>query len=464
MFAEIIINLDESNDKPVSSILAEFFTRLFPHTRISSKKNMTEPEVSKPVNSLTINPVRGRIISGIAGIAAIAVTTLVGLSGLSMGEKIVFCFGIAISYIAVLFSGRFDKVISESMPVSESELHETFIEDRFAALDEANRFFGSTLQPPDMFRLVASRVREIVDHSTAVLFFRDESGRDLTVAQADGANAELFRHINAEISAGLAATSLLNETIETERRIMSDRAVFSPDHLSGFSSSAAIPLFENGNVFGVLQLFMSGETKFDEELTELLAAVGDRVAPLFLGSFAFEKTLSNAMTDKLTSLPNERAFHMVLENQLAESQRYMDERPLSIASIDLKGFTELNERYGHATGDRVLAFVAEEITLQLRKMDFLARAVSDEFLLIFPTANEEMAKEILDRIDRRFAELKFDLSDDENLVVELNHGWASFWKDGETGQELLRSAQLRKQQTKAMLPNKVLLFPKEYVN
>ena len=332
------------------------------------------------------------------------------------------------------------------------------------ALDEANRFFGSTLQPPDMFRLVASRVREIVDHSAAVLFFRDESGHDLRIAQADGHNCELFRRIGVEVSEGLAATAFLNQTVETERNLLADRTEFSSELLAGFSSTAAIPLFENGNVFGVLQLFMSRETKFDVEMTELLAAIGDRVAPLFLGSFAFEKTLSNALTDKLTNLPNERAFHMVLENQLAESQRYMDERPLSIASLDLKGFTELNEKYGHATGDRVLAFVAEEIIGQLRKMDFLARAINDEFLLIFPTANEEMVKEILDRIDRRFAEIKFDLSADENLIVELNHGWATFWKDGETGQELLRSAQLRKQQTKAMLPNKVLLFPKEYVN
>src|SRR5690606_33722875 len=105
-----------------------------------------------------------------------------------------------------------------------------------------------------------------------------------------------------------------------------------------------------------------------------------------------------------------------------------------------------------------------EITAQLRKMDFLARSMNDEFLLIFPTANEEMVKEILERISRHFEEKEFDLTPDENLIVELNQGWATFWKDGETGAELLRSAQLRKQQSKAMMPSKVLNFPKEYVN
>lgn len=408
---------------------------------------------------------RHRTMAAVAGVAAIVVTALVGFSGLATGQKIAFSFGIAVSYLAVLFSRRLERVETADVPVQKehADIPEKFREN-FAALDEANRFFGSTLQPTDMFRLVSSRVRDIIGHSTAVLFFKDESGSGLNIVQADGMNAEVFRNFEGEISAGLAIDAFLSRSVAGESRLRADRAVFRSGELEGLRSAAAIPLFENENVFGVLQLFMRGETIFDQAQIDLLGSVGGRVAPLFLSSFAFEKTLSNALTDSLTNLPNERAFHMVLENQLAESQRYMDERPLSIASLDLKGFSELNERYGHATGDRVLGFVAAEITAQLRKMDFLARSMNDEFLLIFPTANEEMVKEILERISRHFEEKEFDLTPDENLIVELNQGWATFWKDGETGAELLRSAQLRKQQSKAMMPSKVLNFPKEYVN
>jgi diguanylate cyclase (GGDEF)-like protein len=411
------------------------------------------------------NSRRHRAIAAAAGVAAIFVTSLVGFSGLGVGEKIAFSFGIVMSYLAVLFSRRLEAPEPDDVRDQKelSDVPEKFREN-FAALDEANRFFGSTLQPADMFRLVSSRVREIIGHSTAVLYFKDESGNGLNIIQADGMNAEAFRNFEGEISAGLAIDAFLSGSVAGESRLRADRSIFKAGELEGLRSSAAIPLFENGNVFGVLQLFMRGETKFDDAQIDLLGAVGGRVAPLFLSSFAFEKTLSNALTDSLTNLPNERAFHMVLENQLAESQRYMDERPLSIASLDLKGFAELNERYGHATGDRVLAFVAAEITALLRKMDFLARSINDEFLLIFPTANEDMVKEILERINRHFEEKEFDLTPDEDLIVELNQGWATFWKDGETGAELLRSAQLRKQQSKAMTPSKVLNFPKEYVN
>ncbi|MCV5943055.1 GGDEF domain-containing protein, partial [Escherichia coli] len=79
---------------------------------------------------------------------------------------------------------------------------------------------------------------------------------------------------------------------------------------------------------------------------------------LFLGSLAYEKSLSSALTDPLTKLPNERAFFLVLENQLAESQRFRDERPLTVLAVDIRDFEEINRDYGHSTGDRVLSFAA----------------------------------------------------------------------------------------------------------
>ena len=75
----------------------------------------------------------------------------------------------------------------------------------------------------------------------------------------------------------------------------------------------------------------------------MLEAIGERVAPLFLSSISVERSISNALTDALTNLPNERAFFMVLENQLAESQRFRSERPLTVMTVDIKNFAEANQ-------------------------------------------------------------------------------------------------------------------------
>ena len=155
---------------------------------------------------------------------------------------------------------------------------------------------------------------------------------------------------------------------------------------------------------------------------------------------------------------------MVLENQLAESQRFRSERPLTVMSVDIKHFSDANQNFGFAAGDRILAFAAEHLSSQLRKMDFLCRSVNDEFLIILPTASEKFATEILQRIKNHFAGEVFTISESEDIKVWLNFGWATFWQDGETADQLLQHARIRKQQSKAEEPSKVLWFPKEYVN
>ena len=179
---------------------------------------------------------------------------------------------------------------------------------------------------------------------------------------------------------------------------------------------------------------------------------------------SFERSASNALTDKVTNLPNERAFYMVLENQLAESIRHRDDRPLSVLTIDIKNFADVNQKFGFAAGDRMLAFTAERLTSELRKMDFLARSSNDEFLLVLPTASEKFASEIIHRIRESFADDPIVISEEEDIKVWLNFGWATFWRDGDTAEQLLRTARVRKQQAKAEEPSRVLWFPKEYVN
>ncbi len=154
----------------------------------------------------------------------------------------------------------------------------------------------------------------------------------------------------------------------------------------------------------------------------------------------------------------------MLENQLAESVRFREERPLTLLAIDIKNFDEFNRDYGHAAGDRLLSFAAKLIGDQLRKMDFLSRSMHDEYFAVLPTASEKTAFEIIARIRKCFAETPFPVSENESLKIWLNFGWATFWKDGETAQQLTQNAQLRKAQAKSEEPNKVIWFPKEYVN
>lgn len=409
---------------------------------------------------------------GLAGIPAVILTFFLAASNLQYNQKILILIGIIVFY-AFICIVSFLRYQAESglsaadttftwKPVFSDEL-----QNKLLAFDEANQFFGTSLKPSDMFRLVSSRVQEIYPFACSALLVigsTDDAGDKLIIAQADGMNDELLLHFEMDVAKGLAGKAFASRLIEIDQHLLLERNVMPPDALQSFHSAAAIPLILDQDVFAVFQIYTGSRIKPDENTKAILEAVGERVAPIFRSSMAFEQSLSNALTDSLTSLPNERAFFMILENQLAESQRYRDERPITVLTIDIKGFAEANANFGHATGDRLLNFAADNLKRQLRKMDFLSRMVNDEFVVILPTASEKTALDIIERIKTSFANNPFEISDEESIKVWLNFGWATFWKDGETARQLLQNAQLRKQQAKSAEPSKVLWFPKEYVN
>ena len=159
-----------------------------------------------------------------------------------------------------------------------------------------------------------------------------------------------------------------------------------------------------------------------------------------------------------------RAFFLILENQIAESQRKRDERPLTVLAMDIKNFDDINSKFGHAAGDEVLNFVARTVKDQLRGMDFFSRASHDEFLTILPTATEQVSWDVMARIRTAFVGNRLKLTDTNSIQIDVNFGWASFGKDGETPEQLLNNARLRKLQSKSSDPQKALWFPKEFVN
>jgi diguanylate cyclase (GGDEF)-like protein len=178
----------------------------------------------------------------------------------------------------------------------------------------------------------------------------------------------------------------------------------------------------------------------------------------------FESTADESLTDGITGLPNERAFFAVLENQIAESLRYREQRPLTIISMDIQEFGEINSRFGHVTGDDVLAFTAKTVKDQLRQMDYLARISGDEFAAILPTASEKTVKIIIDRISKSLASVGFATPSGEQLTLTLNIGSATVLVDAENAPDLFTAARTERNRNKNQRPGAVLYFPTESVS
>lgn len=402
-------------------------------------------------------------------VLALIATFFAANSNLNFQTKLFIFFSIIAFYILFCAFFYFRRKQENLFFSSEKSLGDALfsveIERHLLALEDASEFFGASLKPADMFRLVSSRINEMTPFAASALFWTDEEKRVLRTVGAVGENAREMMNAGTISADGLAGKAFASRKIQHDENLFLENKIFSADALRNLNSAIAAPLVKNGSgVFGVLVLYGDKKRKFDARTELLLEAIATRIAPLFVSSLAFERSLSNALTDPLTSLPNERAFYLILENQIAESQRQRDERPLTILTIDIKRFDELNQKFGHASGDRILAFAAETIKGQLRKMDFIARSRGDEFLVVLPTASEGITFEIIERIERALKLNRFDTDAGETVQLEMNFGAATFWKDGETAQQLLNSARIKKGSKKYGSESKILLFPGEFVN
>ena len=401
------------------------------------------------------------------GLAAPVATYAIAVSPFSQDARVAMLTGLACVYLAICVWTAVQMRRAKSSygegwvaPVSE----ENDLEYKLAALEDAREFFGTSLKPADMFRLVSNRVSEIVPFATCVLVTKHAENSDiLRVSNAYGDGALGFENLEIVADTSLAGLAFMSNEIDLTSTFEGEQDVFPEDLIAEYKATATVPVSHEGDVFAVYQLFFR-EAPAAEDIRERLEAIGERVAPLFLGALAFEKSLSKALTDPITTLPNERAFYMVLENELAESHRFRDERPLTVMAVDIKEFDEINQAHGHVAGDRALSFAAECITSQLRKMDFLARSMNDEFLIVLPKASERTALEITARIRAKFASTPFNIAEGETTKLWLNFGTATFWQDGETASQLVRFAAMQKQQDKSEEAATVVKFPKEYVN
>jgi len=374
----------------------------------------------------------------VAAACSIGATFALAGSSLEAGTKTQILSAIVLVFLltcAGLHIWRTSRPIHGSLeqPISDS------VYDVLSMLDHAGEILAGSITTSDVCRLVASRVRLAVRARSICLFLLDDAGGDLRAVETDGVGCE-SDYFGA-------------------RRCCDKRSVHVGDR-----GVVSIPLLNEMEPFGVLQLHFDPTDAPDESCPAIFDAIGTRVAPLILNSRAFERTVSNALIDVTTELPNERALYLILENQIAESQRKRDDRPLTLLSIDIRGFDEINTKFGHAAGDRALAFVAEVVRGSLRQMDFLARCNDDEFLAVLPTASQEIAQDVIARVTTSLFGRRLNISSSGPFEMELCFGWAAFGDDGETAQQLIAAARLRKERSKSAASGKVLLFSKETVN
>ncbi len=307
------------------------------------------------------------------------------------------------------------------------------------ALHEIAQTIGSSLNFNDTVTLVCNKLRAIVPFDTCAIFVVDEKSGKAVAAHVAGENVEAFSKRRMTVGDGITGWVIANSRSMCNASVDLDLVGVTEEVARSYRGVLVSPLLREDGAFGSISLYSKGRTSYSAEHVRLLESVCQHASTALNNALTFEKTKDSALIDPLTELPNARAFYMMLEQRLAECQR-MSNESLAVVSMDVDDFKGINDQYGHAIGDRVLASIAAVMRKELRQMDMLCRYAGDEFVAIMPMASSHMAVAVGERIRKAVEAQKFTVRPDKVVQVGLSVGISCFPDEGDTSEELLTAA------------------------
>jgi diguanylate cyclase (GGDEF)-like protein/putative nucleotidyltransferase with HDIG domain len=307
------------------------------------------------------------------------------------------------------------------------------------ALHEIAQTIGSSLNLNDTVTLVANKLRAIVPFDTCIIFTVDDKSGKAIAAHAAGEHVDFFSLRKMQVGEGITGWVIANARSMCNASPDLDLVGIPEEIAKQFRGVLVSPLLREDGAFGAITLYSKSRTSYTTEHVRLLESVAQHASSALNNALTFEKTKDSALTDPLTDLPNARSFYMMLEQRIAECQR-MNRESLALISIDVDNFKTINDSYGHAIGDRLLASVAAVLRKELRQMDFLTRYAGDEFVAILPMASTSMAASVAERLRIAVESKKFTVRTGRTVAVGISLGTACFPADGETTEELLTAA------------------------
>ena len=166
-------------------------------------------------------------------------------------------------------------------------------------------------------------------------------------------------------------------------------------------ASSCVPLTVGGEVIGSVLLSRPAPYSAAEE--QRIRESVSQAAPVLANLHNLAVAEVRAATDGLTGLPNKRAVTDALKRTFAQAT--ITKSPLGLLLLDLDLFKRVNDQYGHAAGDQVLAGVGAALRSVLRNQDFAGRNGGEEFAILLPDTDIATALEIAERVRAAIAEI-----------------------------------------------------------
>jgi diguanylate cyclase (GGDEF)-like protein len=213
-------------------------------------------------------------------------------------------------------------------------------------------------------------------------------------------------------------------------------------HAESFAPATSVivaPLRGGVRVHGLLALGRMELPPFNDLDLELLQTLAFQLTSVLERAMLLSDLERLAVTDGLTGLYNYRHFQERYREEVNLCRRY--HHPLAVMLIDLDGFKQVNDTYGHLEGDYLLVQVAEMLRNTLRNTELIARYGGDEFVVLMPSTNLQGGVAAATRVLQTARKTQFlDTLGEPRFHITLSIGVAAYPNSTQNPVELLEKA------------------------
>jgi diguanylate cyclase (GGDEF)-like protein/PAS domain S-box-containing protein len=227
-------------------------------------------------------------------------------------------------------------------------------------------------------------------------------------------------------------------------------------HAQHVHAYVCIPMIAQGETIGVLHLRATHpNTDLDETDSRLAVTVSDQLSLALANLRLRDELRQQAIRDPLTKLFNRRYMEETLVRELSRAER--NSHPVSVIMIDIDHFKDFNDIYGHEAGDLVLQTLAKFLGTRVRGSDVACRFGGEEFILILPSANLDLARKRAEQIRESIQSIQVKYGGQTLGPITLSLGVAVFPEHGVTSEAILQLADAALYRAKQNGRNRVVI-------
>ena len=324
-------------------------------------------------------------------------------------------------------AGRPDRQTTALADIALTHREEQILRDIAHAL-------SSSLRVLDALSLISTKLVGLVPLDSCALFLRDHASGLFMCSHVVGNQEDGIRAITAGTVEGLA-------------RIMPASSASRLGTAPLLQSVIVAPLVTEAGTVGALAVYHSQRNAYKATHRGLVDRIATHAASILANAIVFEQAQEQSLTDVLTGLPNRRYLDRHLSQELARVQRHGGN--VSVLVLDMEDFKQINDEFGHQTGDQALQEVSKVLSASLRAYDICARLAGDEFVVVLGQCDTAQAETRRAGLQRAIASAWIEPLPGRIVRLSVSVGASTFPDEAGTEEELIAVADRRMYRDKA---------------